>query len=584
VSEPAPSVTRLARTILVVGADTPIRHAFARLIEALGAAVVCRRPGEPVADELAVSAVVALGDDMVAALQPDQLAPALAVLRRHPLLLVGLGANDRMLEGLADVTGARLTTASPTRLVSYAFAADATLLWPFAGLCLSEQHPRVVTPLNGDDRALHSLISTPAGHIMCRLSTEGPAVYVSTVSGWEGGPPPVLWRSFRPESFLDTLPVMVFAREALAGDGWARPTRQATCIVDDPNLRRVRYGHLDFRAAVRLARECPFHLSVGFVPLDYRSTSMSVAQLFHAHPEALSLLIHGNDHRRLELAREVPDSLAEKSVRQALARMDRHQAATGLVCPAVMTPPHGACTRPWVRALRAAGYVAAVATATHPYADNAEDEGAGELHELFCAELSLYGFPIVVRYPLMAPRERLLFAAWLGKPLIIYVHHSDFAGGAEELRSRVDFINDRVAPRWASITDVVRDNYQLRTAGRAAAVRVFSNDVIIRVPDQVDEVVVAKEGRDIPWRSEAIMVDGRPVTGGERSETTLRVVVPTEGRSQVRVRFVPEPSDVHDDLLHVNPRSRARRTLTEARDRLAPAVGGVAGRLDRSRT
>jgi len=382
---------------------------------------------------------------------------------------------------------------------------------------------------------------------------------------------------------LDTLPVMAFAREALAGDGWTRPTRQATCIVDDPNLRRMQYGHLDFRAAVRLARERPFHLSVGFVPLDYRSTSMSVAQLFHAHPEALSLLIHGNDHLRLELAREVPDNDAKKSVRQALARMARHQAATGLACPAVMTPPHGACTRPWVRALRAAGYIAAVATATHPYAERAEDEGAGELHELFCAELSLYGFPIILRYPLMTPRERWLFAAWLERPLLIYAHHGDFADGAEELRARVDFINDRVAPSWASITDVVHDNYQLRTAGRTAAVRVFSNDVVIRVPGEVDEIVVAKEGRDIPWQSEAILVDGRPVKGAERSETTLRVVVPTEGRSEVRVRFVPEPSGHHNDLQRVNPRSRVRRMLTEARDRLTPAFGGVVGRLDRRR-
>jgi hypothetical protein len=576
-------MTPSGRTILVVGADTPIRRAYALLIDALGAAVVCRRPEHHAADEPDISAVIALGDDMAAALRPDELAPALAALRRHPLLLVGLGARGEILDGLADVTGVRLTTASPARLASYTFANDEPLLWPFAGLCLTEQHPRLVTPLGGDERALHPLISGGAGQILSRLVTGGPAVYVSTVSGWEGGPPPVLWRSFRPESFLDTLPVMIFAREVLAGGGWTRPTRQATCIVDDPNLRGMRYGHLDFRAAVRFARERSFHLSVGFVPLDYRSTAVPVARFFHAHPEALSLLIHGNDHLRLELAREVTDDVAEASVRQALARMDRHHEATGLACPAVMTPPHGACTRPWVRALRAAGYVAAVTTAAYPYAERAEDEGAGELHEMLCAELGLYGFPIIVRYPLTSPREGWLFAAWLGKPLIIYAHHADFGGSADELRARVDFINDRVTPRWASITDVVHDNYQLRGAGRTADVRVFSNDVVIRVPEEVDEIVVAKEGRDIPWQSEAILVDGRRVDGGERSATALRVAVPAEGRSQVRVRFVPETSPRGDDLRQINPRSRARRILTEARDRLTPTVGPVVHRLDRLR-
>ena len=572
-------MTSDGRTIMIVGADTPVRRAFTLLIEALGAVVVWRRPGESVAHDAEIAAVVVFGDDMVAALEPRRLASALTALRGRPLLLVGLGVNGEMLDGLAEVTGVRLTRAAPAYLVSYTFAADEPLLWPFAGLCLAERNPRVLAPL-GDDRALQPLISTAAGHVMGRLLTGGSAVYLSAVSGWEGGPPPILWRSFRPESFLDTLPVMAFARAALAGQGWTRPTGQATCIVDDPNLRRLRYGHLDFRAAVRLARERPFHLSVGFVPLDYRSTSGSVAQLFRANPQALSLLIHGNDHLRLELARDVPDAEAATSVRQALARMARHEAATGVACPAVMTPPHGACTPRWVRALRSAGYTAVVATATHPHTDWPEDEGASELHEMLCGELGLHGFPVILRYPLSAPRERWLFAAWLEKPLIIYAHHGDFGGGAEELRARVDFINDRVGPRWASIADVVHDNYQLRARGRTADVRVFSNDVVIRVPEDVDEIVVAKEGRDIPWQGEAILVDGRPIEGGERSPTSLCVLVPTNGRTQLRVRFVPEASVSHSDL-RVSPRSRARRMVTEARDRLAPAVDGVVGHLGR---
>jgi hypothetical protein len=572
-------VIRGGRTILIVAADTPVRRAFTLLVDALGAAVVWRRPGEPVADDAEIAAVVAFGDDMVAALEPRQLASALSALRGRPLLLVGLGANGEVLDGLAEVTGVRLTRAAPAYLVSYTFAADEPLLWPFAGLCLAERNPRVLAPL-GDDRALRPLISTAAGHVMGRLRTGGSAVYVSAVSAWQGGPPPILGRSFRPESFLDTLPVMAFARAALAGQGWRRPTSHATCIVDDPNLRRLRYGHLDFRAAVRLASERPFHLSVGFVPLDYRSTSEAVARLFRAHPQALSLLIHGNDHLRLELARDVPDAEAATSVRQALARMARHQAATGVPCPAVMTPPHGACTRPWVRALRSAGYTAVVATATHPHTERPEDEGASELHEMLCGELGLHGFPIILRYPLTAPRERWLFAAWLEKPLIIYTHHGDFGGGAEELRARVDFINDRVAPTWASIADVVHDNYQLRARGRTADVRVYSNDVVIRVPEGVEEIVVAKEGCDIPWQDEAILVDGRPIEGGVRSPTSLCVLVPTNGRTQLRVRFVPEASVSYSDL-RVSPRSRTRRMVTEARDRLAPAVDGVVGHLAR---
>jgi len=54
-------VTRGGRTILIVAADTPIRRAVTLLIEALGAAVVWGRPGEPVADDVEIAAVIAFG-------------------------------------------------------------------------------------------------------------------------------------------------------------------------------------------------------------------------------------------------------------------------------------------------------------------------------------------------------------------------------------------------------------------------------------------------------------------------------------------------------------------------------------------
>lgn len=572
-----PSVMAAGRTILIVGKDAPIRRALALLLDALGAAVLTRTPSElPVSDELQLSGVVALGDEMVDALRPDQLASGLAALHRWPLLVVGLGADGAMLDALAEVTGVWIQTASPGRTSSYSFAAGEAMLWPFEGMILDEGRPRAVMPLAPEDRALQPLISTPSGHVMARLVAAGAAIHVTTVSGWEDGPPPVLWRSFCAESFLDTLPVMAFARSALGGRGWARPTQQASCIVDDPNLRGPRYGHLDFRDAVQIARERPFHLAVGFVPLDYGTTSPTMARFFREHTQELSLLIHGNDHIRRELARDVAVDRADRSVRQALARMGRHEAATGVSCAPVMTPPHGACTRPWVRALGAAGYTAVVATATHPYTDRPEDEGAGELHEFFCGEMSLFGFPVILRFPAVGHRNRWLFAAWLGKPLIIYAHHGDFAGGAEELLAGVDFINQRVAPQWASIAEVVHDNYQLRTTGRTATARVFSNDVAIRLPDRVDQLVVSKEGRDIPWETEMVLVDDLPVAAEESSGLTLRVAVPTGGRSMVRVLFRPVTLDAANHWQHASPRSRSRRLVTEARDRLAPVVDGAA--------
>lgn len=561
----------LIRGIALVGADTAIRRALAQLIKALGATVVCVGPDQlPLPDGVEVMGVVVLGNDVAAASRPDEVSARLACLRRRPLLVLGLGADASLRDPLADVTGIHLDAGAPEEMATYSFAADEDVLWPFAGLRLGERRPRVLRALLSEDRAVSPLISTDAGHVVVRLVAPGPPVYVSTASAWPAGPPPILRRSFCAESFLDTLPVMVFVRAVLAGRGWRRPTLQATCIVDDPNLRRLRYGHLDYRTAVQFARERPFHLSVGFVPLDYDTTSADVARLFRENSQALSLVVHGNDHLRLELSRQVPHQRAVRSACQALARMERHRATTGLRCPPVMTPPHGVCSRPWVRALRAAGYVAAVATATHPITVKPEDDGAGALHEMFCGELSLYGFPIITRFPAVLSRNQWLFAAWLGKPLVVYAHHGDFAGGAEELLAGVDFINNRMAPSWATITDIVHDNYMLCTRGRVAEVRAFSNDVVISVPDGVDELVVAKEGRDIPWESEIVRVDDLRVEAIEGSPDALRVRVLPDGRAQVRLRFLPDGIDTGDERLGGRARGRVRRALTETRDRLAP--------------
>lgn len=571
--DPLPGAVTGSRTIVLVGADTTIRRALGQLIGALGATAASMSPDQlPLFDDRDVAAVVALGDDLAAALRSEQLRAWLGSVRSRPLLIVGLGADASLLAPLAEVTGIHLGAGTPTRVATYQFAADEAMLWPFAGLRLGEQRPRVLSALLSDDRAASPLITGDAGPVMVRLDVPGPSVYVSTATAWPAGPPPILRRSFCADSFMDTLPVMIFVRAALAGRGWTRPTLQATCIVDDPNLRRLRYGHLDYRAAVQLADDHPFHLSVGFVPLDYGTTSPEVARFFREHTKVLSLVVHGNDHLRLELGRQVPHEYADASARQALARMQRHRELTGLPCPAVMTPPHGVCSRSWVLALRAASYVAVIATATHPLTVQPEDDGAGALHEMFCAELSLYGFPIINRYPAVLARNQWLFAAWLGKPLVVYAHHGDFAGGAEEMLSSIDFINHRIGPQWTTVADIVNDNYLLRTAGRIAEVQAFSNDFVVDVPEAVDELVVAKEGRDIPWDSEIVLLDDMLVDHGERSSDALRVRVAAKGGSQVRLRFLPGGVDTDGARLRPSPRSRVRRALTETRDRLAPRL------------
>jgi hypothetical protein len=69
-----------------------------------------------------------------------------------------------------------------------------------------------------------------------------------------------------------------------------------------------------------------------------------------------------------------------------------------------------------------------------------------------------------------------------------------------------------------------------------------------------------------------------PLQAAERSAETLRANLPTEGRSQLRLRFLTDRVDATGESQHVSGRSRARRLLTECRDRPAPVLGAVGGR------
>jgi hypothetical protein len=509
----------------------------------------------------------------VAGAEAIAVSPAEACLEGRAAILVTAdiqpGATERLHSGLATlpvlVLGLRSDTVAAVGAQACLGAVRASRryrmlgLWPFAGLELQEETDRVQATVAGE--GLEPIVVCEEGPVIARAA--GGRVMLAAGGDWPGGVPYLLRSGFRPGRFLDALPVLVFVRDALGSAAWTPAGNLATIVVDDPNLAGFRYGHLDFRIAAANARKVDFHLSLGFVPLDFRKTAAAVADFFRRHDDVLSLVMHGIDHLSRELARPADAAVRANLVRTALARIRDHEARTALFCPAVMTMPHGASTPEWIRTLSEAGYHAAYSNRAYAFTDDAQAAGAPRDYELRPAELSLAGLPILKRWSLDDPHDDLLFGAFVGQPTILYTHHNYFAKGWDRFTAEIDFVNRQVGPRWTNSLDLVRSNWLRRRVGGRTEVRAYSNQIVV---DAGERVLVSKHGVDIP--PAPIVVNG--VVGQNSDGDRLREVELPAGRHLVD--FAPLTNLAPSDWRRTPLSSRVRRSVAESRDRLAGAL------------
>src|SRR5208283_5127567 len=103
--------------------------------------------------------------------------------------------------------------------------------------------------------------------------------------------------------FLEMLPLLQWLREICAGASPVGPPLRACFIFDDPNLHWPRYGFVDYRQLAAQAEKENYHVSFATIPVDAWFTHSGTAGIFREHRSRLSLLIHGNNHTKRELAR-----------------------------------------------------------------------------------------------------------------------------------------------------------------------------------------------------------------------------------------------------------------------------------------
>lgn len=368
---------------------------------------------------------------------------------------------------------------------------------------------------------------------------------------------------FRPGRFSDLLPLLAFVSRNAAAD-WQQPQQSAAFLIDDPNLRAMRYGFVHFDQLAVDARDNGYHVAFATIPLDLWWASRRVVRLFRESSHLLSLLIHGNDHRFRELDRDQSDRQRIEMLSEALQRVDRFERRYAVPVARVMAPPHGACAHATISTLLRLNFEALCISRTYPWLPGGSHNdvlaGSRPVH-LVDGE-----FPLLLRHHIGRDRDDLLFRAFLGQPLIIYGHHEDLVGGVEVLRDTAAFINDLSPVEWLPLDGIARSRFSKRRNGSCLVIRPQTRHLEVPVDGTFDTIAVELSHTG-PTGTVVVTRDGESLSGpGPHSVAGDRVKISIRPGTAMDPSNMATRSNLHSMWPFV------RRLLTEGRDRLAPSA------------
>lgn len=364
----------------------------------------------------------------------------------------------------------------------------------------------------------------------------------------------------RPGAILPLLPLTSFLLRVAEASGLKRVPLRATFLIDDPNLHRMRYGYLDFAELAARATAEGWHIAFATIPLDAWFVDQRAVRLFMSSKSQLSLLFHGNNHVKRELARLTTDERALREMGQALNRIRGFERRTGLPVSRVMAPPHGDYSPTTARALARLGFSALTVGTPYPWMPSSEPRQS--LAGWRPAEF-VEGLPIIPRHHLRGDHEELVLRAFLRQPLVIYGHHTDAAQGVEVFSEAARRIRSLGEVSWMDLDAIVRTNAETFDAGERTLVRMYSRNATIDLDRPATVVVEFVDDHEL---------DVEVTAGGQVYPGPGPHAIESGGLVNVSAR----PRDRVDPCRIARPRPtlwpRTRRLITEARDRLLPAI------------
>jgi hypothetical protein len=259
------------------------------------------------------------------------------------------------------------------------------------------------------------------------------------------------------QRFLEMLPLVHWLREICASSLEGSLPLRACFIFDDPNLHWPRYGFVDYQQLATQAEKENYHVSFATIPLDTWFTHRGTAKIFRNQHHRLSLLVHGNNHTKRELARPYAEAERIFLLKQATQRIERLERRSGLAVSRVMVPPHGACSEEMLAALPVCGFEAACISHGSLRAHNRARSWTKTLG--FLPSELIRGCPVLPRWGVSGDlKNTILLAAFLKQAIILRGHHQDLKDGPELLDDLARFINGLGSVAWLNMTDMARSN------------------------------------------------------------------------------------------------------------------------------
>ena len=367
------------------------------------------------------------------------------------------------------------------------------------------------------------------------------------------------------DHFFSAVPFVSYIRWAFPESSWHAPEASACLVIDDPLLKPT-HGFVDFQELLSLMKRHNFSANIAFIPWNWRRSAPGVVRLFRENPEHFSLSIHGCDHTRAEFGGPGQQRLFWKA-RQALERMNRHQAITGISHDPVMVFPQGIFSEAAMSALKRTNLLASVnndiiSADPHPRAITISD--------VWDIAVMRYTFPLFTRRYPWEGIENFAFDALLGKPAIAVIHHDYCSDHCVRLVNFVQQVNAlQCAPTWRNLGDVVRRSCRQRELSpRKVEVEMYGTELRIENRSDQSKHFVIRRRESEASAIQRVCTDSqkiawRAINGHIDFEIGLN-----PGETQViKIRFhdLAEKGYRGDNLLY-RLKAMLRRYLCEVRD------------------
>jgi len=284
------------------------------------------------------------------------------------------------------------------------------------------------------------------------------------------------------DHFFSAVPLVSYIRWAFPQSSWHASEISACLVIDDPLLKPT-HGFVDFQELLSLMKRHNFSTNIAFIPWNWTRSVPGVVRLFRENPEHFSLSVHGCDHTRAEFGGPSQQRHYWKA-RQALDRMDRHKAATGISHDPVMVFPQGIFSEAAMSALKRTNLIASVnsdiiSADPHPRTITISD--------VWDIAVMRYPFPLFTRRYPWEGIENFAFDALLGKPAIAIIHHDYCSDHCARLVNFVQQVNAlQCAPTWRNLGDVVRRSCRQRLDSTGAMeVEMYGTE--LRIENRFDQ-------------------------------------------------------------------------------------------------